>query len=192
MWRNKMIRSIVGAVFTMLAILALVVACAATARAQDVQPSSEGLHVTEIRAWCQPGVGVGGYAVFSNDGDTPVAQEAVTMFLTYHLPGEFEWQPTGDRKTLYVDAPVGGVITETFTMSSTPLLEANSYRVENSHDTTKSLSWKGCTPNAIVLSGFSAEEVSPEAGQAVLLLVLVVAVVKGIQALLRGAFPRVE
>jgi len=175
----------------LLAVVAANSCGAPAAAAQPVQPDG-GLHVTEIRAWCAPGVGVGGTVEFVNDGPMPVTQD-VKLYLTYHVPGDGTWYPTGDQVVVHVQLGPGESKTVHYEMSSTPQTGANSYRVENDFDTTKSLSWPGCSPNAVTLAGFgAAAEPTLGAGEALLLLVLAVAVVMVIRALLRGAFPRIE
>ena len=177
--------------FAVVLIALLLYTCASPAAAQPTQPDG-GLHVTEIRAWCAPGVGVGGTVEFVNDGPMPVTQD-VKLYLTYHVPGDGTWYPTGDQVVVHVQLGPGESKTVHYEMSSTPQTGANSYRVENDFDTTKSLSWPGCSPNAVTLAGFgAAAEPTLGAGEALLLLVLAVAVVMVIRALLRGAFPRIE
>lgn len=103
-------------------------------------PQDAGPHVDSISYSCVSG-GITGQVVVSNDGDSEWSG-TINFFLTEHFPGGSSWTPTGDDDdVVFTNVPVGGTQTQSYSMGWNPSPGANSTRVENDLDTTKSASF---------------------------------------------------
>lgn len=104
---------------------------------QGEAPVDAGPHVVSITYSCVAG-GITGQVVVSNDGDEPWSG-TINFYLTQHFPGGSSWSETGDFDDVdFVDVPVNGTQTMNYSMGWNPDPSANSTRVENDLDTTKS------------------------------------------------------
>ena len=101
------------------------------------------VRVNEIGIWCNENGGVSGNATISSQGDGDWVG-SITFFLTYHVPGSQDWIPTGDQYVWSGTVPNNGQITINFSMGMSVPLGANSMRIENNNDTTKSISIPPC------------------------------------------------
>ena len=102
--------------------------------------------VKHIDIWCNEcGQNIGGSAILSNGFSEPWSG-TIAFFLTYHVPDDSAWHPTGDKYIWTGTVPANTDITIQFTMGMNVPANANSMRIESDsvYDSEKSGSISPC------------------------------------------------